>query len=124
MRAAAAAVTGAVMALVIKKHNPELSLLLGVAVGVLVLTLTGEMAGELTALLEEIKSLSGMSPAVLSPVLKCVAIGIVTRLASDVCRDAGASMAASSTELLGALAALCSAVPLFRTFIQMIGGSP
>ena len=55
-----------------------------------------------------------------APVLKCVGIGVVTRLSADICRDAGQSAASSAVELCGAACALVTAMPLIRTLLQMI----
>lgn len=121
-RAAAAAAAGAIMALVVRKHNPELSLLTGAATAIFVLLLAMPSAGELIALIGDLREQSGMSSAVFTPMLKCVAIGIVSKFGSDICRDASQQSAASAVELLGSVCALCTAVPLFRTFIRMIGG--
>jgi len=65
---------------------------------------------------------AGLSPTLLAPVLKTVGIGILTRLASDICKDAGQSAIASTVELAGTVAALYIALPLMQTVFQMIGG--
>jgi stage III sporulation protein AD len=61
-----------------------------------------------------------ISPVVLAIVFKAVGISIVTKLSSDVCRDAGQSSVASGIELAGAFAALYIALPLFKTVMDMI----
>jgi len=121
-RAAAAALAGAILALTVKKTNPELALLIGAAAAVAVLWLCAAPAGALGELAVSLEESAGLSPAIFAPVLKCVAIGIVTRLSADLCRDAGQQSVAAAAELLGTAAALSAAVPLFQSLIQMIGG--
>jgi len=113
---------GAVLCLVVKKANPEIALLLALGVA-LVLTAYGlGIVESVTEFIRLIGSASGLSAAILSPVLKTVGIGILTRLASDICKDAGQAAIASSVELAGTASALYVALPLFRTVFEMIEG--
>lgn len=121
-KAAAAAVAAALCALLLRKSNPELAavLTLGACAAVLIFALGG--VPDLLDAAREARELSGMSAAALSPVLKCVGIGIVARLGADTCRDAGSASCASAVELAGALAALLAALPLLRTLLSMLEG--
>lgn len=119
-RALAVASAGCILALVIKKNNPEFSLLLSIAAAGTVTALAAGLLGEVMELIELARSVSGLSSAIVSPVIKCVGLGCVTRLGSDLCRDAGQSAAASALELTGCAATLCAAMPLFRSLIAMI----
>ena len=121
LRAAVLGVAGAVIALLLKKNAPELALALSMAVCLL----AAELAMELFAQLKEIVALcreqTGLSPAVVEPVIKCVGVGAVTRLAADLCKDAGQGAVASAVELCGACCAMVTALPLIRALLQMIG---
>ena len=121
LRAAACAVCAAVLTLLIRKTNPELGLLLTLAAGLLILALAAKIAQPLRELIRSLIELSGMEAAVLSPVLKCVCIGIVTGLSGQLCRDAGQSYLAGAVEILGCAAAFCTAAPLFTALLHMIG---
>lgn len=120
MKAAAAGVAGAILAMVLKRSAPELGLALSVAVSLLGALLAMELVSGLGDLLETVKEETGLSPAVLGPVMKCVGVGIVTRLAADICRDAGQSAAASSVELCGAACALVTSLPLIRAMLAAV----
>ena len=65
---------------------------------------------------------AGLSPAVLAPVVKTSGIAILTRLAAELCRDAGESGIAAFVETAGAACALCAAVPLLETVLTMVTG--
>ncbi len=112
----------ALIAVLVKKSNPELALCLTIAACAAVITGALQIAGGLTDVLDKAKNLSGLSAAVLRPVLKCVGIGIIARLGSDICRDAGSSGLASSVELAAAMAAIFVALPLFTTLLSMVEG--
>ena len=120
VQAAAIGIVAVIAALLIKKHNAELARLISVAAGVVILLSALTLVGDVGELIDKAMEMSGMSRAVLVPVLKCVAIGMVTKLGSDICRDAGGSGVASSVELAGALAAVCAALPLMQTFLKMM----
>lgn len=120
-RAAAIAAAGCVLALVIKKSNPEFSTLLSVVVATAVTAMAAGLLSDVMELIELARDTSGLNSAIVSPVIKCIGLGCVTRLGSDLCRDAGQSAAASALELVGCAAALCTALPLFRSLISMIG---
>ena len=70
--------------------------------------------------MELLRDQTGLSPAVISPVMKCVGIGVVTRLTTDLCRDAGQSAAASAVELCGTACAMVTALPLIRSLMQLV----
>ena len=120
IKAAAIAVAGTVIALVVKKNSPEMALLLTVALSMTVLYLAFSAITEITGFLRSLASVSGLSPEVLTIVLKTVGVGVISKLASDICRDAGQASVASGIEFTGSVAAVFIALPLFKTVISMI----
>lgn len=121
MKAAALGVAGAVMGLLLKKNAPELALALSIAVCMAAAGLAMELFSQLRQIVDLAGEQTGLSPAVVGPVLKCVGVGAVTRLAADLCRDAGQSAMSSAVELTGACCALVTALPLIRALLQLIG---
>ena len=77
---------------------------------------------EVRALADELGELIGLSPAVLAPVLKTVGIAILTRIAAELCRDAGEGGIAAAAETAGAAAAVLTALPLLRAVLSTITG--
>jgi len=122
IRALILGVVGSVLCLVLKKNSPELGLMLALATALLVMGLGVELIGAIVHFAETLNDAAGLSPALLGPVLKTVGIGILTRLAADICKDAGQGAIASTVELAGTVAALYIALPLMQTVFQMIGG--
>jgi stage III sporulation protein AD len=121
IKAAVLGVVGALTALLIKRSNPELSLVLVLGVAVVILGLGMELFSSVRELVDLAMETSGLSSAILAPVLKCVGIGVITKLATELCRDAGAGAVSSSVELAGAACALYVAMPLMKTLLRMIG---
>ena len=122
IRAAAVGITGSVLALLLKKHAPEMSMFTGMAVGLLVMGLVLTMAGEILEVARLAMQLGSVSSATLMPVLKCVGIGLVTHLAAQICRDAGQASIAATVEICGAFSAVYISLPLMRTLLETIGG--
>ena len=120
LKAAATGIAGAILAMVLKRSAPELGLALSVAVSLLGALLAMELISGLGDLLKTVQEETGLSPAVIGPVMKCVGVGIVTRLAADICRDAGQSAAASSVELCGAACALVTSLPLIHAMLAAV----
>ena len=64
---------------------------------------------------------AGLSKSLTEPVVKVVLIAVLSRLAGQVCRDAGEGSAALCCELAGTFAALCAVLPLLRQVLSLIG---
>ena len=77
-------------------------------------------AQQLARALAWAREMSGLSGALLAPVMKCAAIGVVCRLAADECRDAGSGALGSAVELAGAIAALWTALPLLTALLDTV----
>lgn len=120
MKVAAVAVAGAVLGLVIKKSNPDMSLLLGLVLSLAAVFAAVDLIASVVEFIRSLAEAANVSPAVLSIVFKTVGVSIVTRIASDVCKDAGQSSVASGVELVGSLTALYIALPLLETVVGMI----
>jgi len=115
-------ILGAILCLLIRKGSPELALVLAIVVSLLVLAFAVQVAGTIVDFVEALAQAVGLSSAVLTPVIRIVGIGIITRLGADVCKDAGQSAIASAIELAGTIAAMYIVMPLMRTVFEMIGG--
>ena len=120
-RLAAVGVTAVVLSAVLKKNTPELALLLVLAAGVWMLA---EVAGSLraaVALMEELARQAGLSEALLEPVVKTVALSILTKLTVEICRSAGEGGVAAFVETAGTALALLAALPLVRAVARLMG---
>ena len=121
IKAAAGALVGAVLALVIRRDNPEMALVLAMTIGCGILGIGYGLLSEAVELAGELAAFSQIDSAVVAAVLKSCAIAMLSKLTSDVCRDAGQSAAASAIETVGAAAAILTAGPMIRSVLEMIG---
>jgi stage III sporulation protein AD len=116
----AAALAGSALGLVVRKNNPEASLLVSAAASIFAMYMSFEVLSGVIGFIKLIAGEAGIPSATLSVVLKTAGISVITKLIADVCRDAGQASAASGVEFMGAVTAVYIALPLFRTALDMI----
>jgi len=120
IQAAALCVTAALLALVVRRGNPESALLLTLGAAAAVLL---SLAGSLTALMDFLNRLveeSGLSRELFIPLYKTIGIALVVKLGGSLCRDAGESALSSVVETAGAVCALVAALPLLRAVLGLL----
>ena len=108
-------------AMMIRRSNPEISLLLSMAVIAVVLGASLLLFKPLTDLWETTRELYGVGEVYLLPLVKCCAAALTARLSADLCREASQNAAASAVEFLGLLCALGAAMPLVRNMLAALG---
>ena len=118
---AAAGVAAAVLSAVLKKNTPELALLLTLAAGLWMLALAADGLGAAAALIRELAQQAGMAEALLEPVVKTVALSILTKVTGEICRSAGEGGLAAFIETAGTVIALVAALPLVGAVAQLMG---
>ena len=121
MKLTAVGETAAVLSAVLKRNTPELAMLLALCAGLWMLALAAEGLGAAMALMRELAGQAGLSEALLEPVVKAVALSILTRLTAEICRSAGEGGVAAFVETAGSALSLMAALPLVRAVAQMMG---
>ena len=121
IQAAALGLAGALISILLRKQAPELALALSIAISIVAAGLAVSLFQDLKEIIDLAGEQTGLSPAIISPVFKCVGIGVVTRLSTELCKDAGQGAIASAVELCGTACAMVTALPLIRALMEMIG---
>jgi len=121
IKIALAAVMGAVICLLIKKYNPEISAAISIALTVIILLACSSLFEALKELVSCAVDMLGASTTLLRPMMKCLGIAFISRFAADTCRDASLSAAASALELGGTLCSASVAMPVIISMLKMIG---
>lgn len=122
IKCAATALLSCIICLLIKRTNPEMSVVLSAAAIVIILAAAMSFASGIRELAEAVKKISGSADVLIAPVLKCVGIGAVTKISTELCRDASQSSAAAALDLAGTLCAIGVSMPLIMSMLKMIGG--
>ena len=118
---AAVGILVAVLNILLQRSGREEQAVLGAAAAVSICFAAVSFAAPLRELAELIKSMTSSGELFIAPVMKCAAIAIVTKLASELCRDSSQSAVASSVELAGSICALSVAMPLIISMLKTIG---
>ena len=122
LKAAALALTAALIGIVLRRTNPEMTLLLSICTVVLIMGAALGFAKSFTELAQTVQRIFGVSETLIKPVIKCVAVAIITKMSADLCKDASQASAASAVELAGTVCALCIIMPLLLSMLTAIGG--
>lgn len=122
LKAAALALAAALMGIVLRRTNPELTLLLSICTVALIMGAALGFAKSFTELAQAVQRIFGVSETLIKPVIKCVAVAIITKMTSDLCKDSSQAAAASAVELAGTVCALCIIMPLLMSMLTAIGG--
>ena len=121
IKGTAVGIISALCALLIKKSNQEMGLAVAIAAAAVICIAAAELFGSIFDVIHYAISRTGLSSAVFMPIVKCVGIAIVVNISSGLCKDAGQSGIASAVDLLGAAAAVFTALPLIKSLLEMIG---
>ena len=113
-------VVAALLAVVLRKNTPELALLLVISVVVAAFFFLAGMLEEVFAFVERLLLLGGLSVQLFAPLIKTVAIALVSHSGAEVCRDAGAGAIGYMLETAGAIGAMITAIPLFEAVWETI----
>ena len=116
----AVAVTSAVFALFLRRTSPQISLMISIGAGIIILLAVAENI-ILTA--DEIRSAlisSGISSEYIMIMLKALGICFVTEFTCDTVSEAGMLSLSTNISFAGKLLTLAAALPLFRDLISLI----
>jgi len=107
-------------ALLLQRDTPELALLLTLGAVTVVMLFALSFYGEVRAVFQAIWRETGLDGELFTPILKIIAISLVTRLGADVCKDGGREALASLMDMAGVFCALLAAEPLFSRALEIL----
>ena len=114
--------TAAAAAVLLRRLGGEFGLIVSLAASVVILLAVITSISPLIELIKELADEAGTQTEHIAVLLKALAVCIITRLASEVCRDSGEGAIASKVEFAGRTAVLLVAVPLFREILEIVKG--
>ncbi len=114
------AIVAAIISMSVRKSVPELSLTVIVCAVIAVLGLSLGIVTQIIGVLNQLSQHVSFSMEMFTPLFKIVAISVVSKISSDVCRDSGSSSLASCVELAGCVFAVVLALPLLESVVNLI----
>ncbi len=119
---AAAAVLGTLLALTVRKQNPDLALLVVLAAGTVLLSAALQYMQVIEAFRQDLSAAAGLQDDVIGPLFRAVGICVLVHAAACVCRDSAESALAAKLELCGNAACIVILLPLLSRLIRLIAG--
>lgn len=119
-RIAVLCLTSALLALVVKRGNGELAMLLSLAAVAAVLLSLASALEEVVQFLRMLGQQSGLPAELFLPLYKTVGISLVVKAGGELCRDAGESALAAVLEMGGSVCALLVALPLLQAVLEIL----
>jgi stage III sporulation protein AD len=122
LRIGALGIVAAVLALVVRQYRPELSLQIGIALGVIVfLFLSAQLSG-ISAVVSNLFQKANIQQEYFVTILKATGIAFITEFASQTCKDAGEGSIAQKMEIGGKVLIVFLALPMLLALLQQLLG--
>ena len=122
LKGLAVALIAGSLSLTLERTEPTFSMLVGIAAVLCILLIGAALLEPLRSFLDRLLRFGGASGVYTTPLLKCLCAAVVTRIGAALCRDAKQSGPASAVELIGTMAVLCAALPLFEMLLSTLEG--
>jgi len=114
------AIVATLVALILKKYKPEISLQVSIVAGVVIFALMVTKLSIVLNLLNDITTKININLVYLSTILKIIAIAYIAEFASEVCKDAGEGSIAMKVEFAGKILIIVLAVPILYALLDLV----
>ena len=113
---------GTIFSVLLKKENPQITMLTASATGILIFLMLCSPLGELISLLRETAEQAGVGEGYFGIVLKVIGIAYLTQFGAQLCADAGESAIAAKIELAGKVLMMTAAAPVLTGLLETVIG--
>jgi len=114
------AILGAILSLIVKRTNPEFSLLISISAGVIVLLYVFKIFSDISSEMRILLQKFSVPNEVFEPIVKCTVISFIARTTAELCKQSGEGALALKVDLAGTLACIAVTMPLFMHVISFI----
>lgn len=114
------ALVGASASVMLKKTSPEISMLIGVVTGVIILYFALELVNEVVTTMRYMASMYNINSEYISIVIKIVGITYLGEFAVSSLKDAGESGIASKVEIFAKLLIVTLSVPVISQLVSTV----
>lgn len=111
---------GTVLGLLLKRENPQISLLITAATGILIFWMLCTPLGGLIGLLQNAADQAGVSSGYFSIVLKVIGIAYLAQFGAQLCADAGEGAVAAKVELAGKILIMAASAPVLTSLLELV----
>jgi stage III sporulation protein AD len=122
LQAIATGILCAILALTIKKHRPEIALLITLASGVLLFIMILPELAYAVGIFTQLGDMLDGGTRYVGLVLRVIGVAYMAELGASVCADAGESAIAAKIDLAGRVVILVMAMPVVLEIASMVLG--
>ncbi len=105
---------------VLKKYNPEFSLIISLISCVLILALVFSNFQPILNSIKNCVNSFNLNNVYVTTILKALGICYITQIASETCKDCGFSSISSKVELAGKISIVLLSIPMFESLIKIL----
>ena len=109
-----------VLCLTLSKQNKDISVILGIGVSCMVLTVMTVYLEPVLDFVRQLQQLGELDGDLLEIPLKALGIGLVAEIAGLICSDSGNSALGKGLQILAASVVLWLSLPLMRSLLELI----
>ena len=120
MRVIALSLVICLLVMFIKQKNPDIGLLVSLGVVVVIGFFVFSLLQTILAFVKDLADIAGIDSGVITPLIKVVALALLSKLTADICRDAKETALASGIETASTVASLYLVLPLFSAVMQLL----
>ncbi len=113
-------IIGAILVVTLQQQRKEIALILGVAVGTLLLWKISDHIKEIIEGIRQMSTAAGISGDHWKLLLKLLAISYLTEFGCEICKDAGQQSLASKIMLGGKIMMMALSLPVFQSLLTFI----
>ena len=113
-------IIGAILVVTLQQQRKEIALILGVAVGTLLLWKISDHIKEIVEGIRQMSTAAGISGDHWKLLLKLLAISYLTEFGCEICKDAGQQSLASKIMLGGKIMMMALSLPVFQSLLTFI----
>ena len=113
-------IISAAVYVILKQYRPEFAFASSLCAGIIILMLSFSFFSEIFEHIKILVSVSGTDSKKYEILFRCFGICLITKIASETCKDCGQESVSSKIDFAGKTVILFYALPLFSEIIEII----
>lgn len=113
-------IISSILALTLKKQNPEISIIISIAAGILIFMMVIPKLQTVINMLISISNNMKLDKMYISIVMKIIGIAYIAEFGVQICKDAGESSIASKIELVGKVLIMVVSAPILIALMELV----
>lgn len=114
------AIVTVIMSVMLKSRNGEIAIILAASCSVKILLAVLSQVSQVTATINQIIAVSGISTSYVVILLKVIGICLITEFAVNTCKDAGSQSLANNVSLAGKIMVTVTSLPLYSDILNTV----